>query len=131
MEKSAYVFEILNKVFACSALIVGSAVLITDDKYVNYASVCIQTLSVACIGFNHWFSKKYGEQVTITNSIYDSLKSGKLPTVNIAASDSYHIIQEIITIHIQDKINQHHINQHHINKQLFQKVTMILILNTK
>jgi hypothetical protein len=86
-KKSAYIFEVLNKLFSMFSLLINGAVVISQSEYVSYGALCSQTLAVAFIGFNHWCAKKYSEQATITNAIYDSLKTGKVPTINIASSE--------------------------------------------
>ena len=84
-KRAAYIFDILNKLFSMFSILVSGAVIISQDIHITYAALCTQTMAVAFIGFNNWCAKKYSEQAVITNAIYDSLKTGKMPIVNIAS----------------------------------------------
>jgi hypothetical protein len=87
-KRGTYAFEIVSTITGIGSLILGSAAGVFTDYiiYLNYATIVSQAISVSCKGLAVWCSKKYSEQASIVNSIVDSVKTGKYPTISLLPS---------------------------------------------
>ena len=87
-----YTFEILTYIFSFIALCLTSAsttAIFSDySSLLAYLGIVSHTFHITTRGLSTWCSKKFTEQATIVNSIIESIKTGKMPTVTLTPSDN-------------------------------------------